>query len=209
MSYVVNNDEFLFELCDGIIGDNYPFPDRMLLHIETIVNRYLLKELCGDNNYNTEFDVFAVEGGTAAMCYIFDSLAANRLLNKGDKIALMTPIFTPYLEIPHLPEYDFDVIRIHANELDENNNVKSFSEKSDNHSKRINAGYMVVNKKVLDYLTEESGMFEKDALEKLSQENQVGAYLHEGFWQCMDYQHEREYLENLIKNNEAPWIKWQ
>ncbi len=116
-----NKDEFLFEICDGIIGDNYPFPDRMLLHIETIVNRYLLKELCGDNNYNNEFDVFAVEGGTAAMCYIFDSLSANKLLNKGDKIALMTPIFTPYLEIPHLPEYNFDVIRIHANELDENN----------------------------------------------------------------------------------------
>lgn len=94
-------------------------------------------------------------------------------------------------------------------ELDENNNVKSFSEKSDSHSKRINAGYMVVNKKVLDYLTEDSGMFEKDALEKLSQENQVGAYIHDGFWQCMDYQHEREYLEKLIKNNEAPWIKWK
>lgn len=42
-----NKDDFLFELCDGIIGDNYPFPDRMLLHIEKIVNNYLLKELCG------------------------------------------------------------------------------------------------------------------------------------------------------------------
>lgn len=115
-------DDFLFEICDGIIGDNYPFPDRMLLHTEKIVNRYLLKELCGDNKYNDNFDVFAVEGGTAAMCYIFDSLAANNLLSKGDTIALMTPIFTPYLEIPHLPDYDFKVIRIHANELDENNN---------------------------------------------------------------------------------------
>ena len=54
------------------------------------------------------------------MCYIFDSLEKNHLLNKGDKIALMTPIFTPYLEIPHLPHYDFDVINIHANEVDEN-----------------------------------------------------------------------------------------
>ncbi|MDV4152551.1 aspartate 4-decarboxylase [Clostridium sp. AL.422] len=116
-----NKDDFLFEICDGIIGDNYPFPDRMLLHIEKIVNRYLLKELCGTNEYNDSFDVFAVEGGTAAMCYIFNSLAVNNLLRKGDTIALMTPIFTPYLEIPHLPEYDFNVIRIHANELDENN----------------------------------------------------------------------------------------
>ena len=117
-----NEDDFLFELSDGIIGDNYPFPDRMLLHIEKIVNKYLLKELCGQEKYNNEYDVFAVEGGTAAMCYIFESLVANKLLNKGDTIALMTPIFTPYLEIPHLPNYNFNVIRIHANEVDENNN---------------------------------------------------------------------------------------
>lgn len=117
-----NEDDFLFELSDGIIGDNYPFPDRMLLHIEKIVNKYLLKELCGQEKYNNDYDVFAVEGGTAAMCYIFESLVANKLLNKGDTIALMTPIFTPYLEIPHLPNYNFNVIRIHANEVDENNN---------------------------------------------------------------------------------------
>lgn len=92
----------------------------MLVHIEKIVNKYLLKELCGNTQFEGNFDVFGVEGGTAAMCYIFDSLEKNHLLNKGDKIALMTPIFTPYLEIPHLPHYDFDVINIHANEVDEN-----------------------------------------------------------------------------------------
>ena len=115
-----NADQWIFELADGIIGDNYPFPDRMLIHIEKIVNNYLLKELCGTSEFNGNFDVFGVEGGTAAMCYIFDSLEKNHLLNKGDKIALMTPIFTPYLEIPHLPHYNFDVINIHANEIDEN-----------------------------------------------------------------------------------------
>ena len=113
-------DEWIFELVDGIIGDNYPVPDRMLVHIEKVVNKYLLKELCGDKKFESNFDVFGVEGGTAAMCYIFDSLAKNNLLNKGDKIALMTPIFTPYLEIPHLPTYNFEVINIHASEVDEN-----------------------------------------------------------------------------------------
>ncbi|MGL5507913.1 MAG: aspartate 4-decarboxylase, partial [Paraclostridium sp.] len=67
-----------------------------------------------------EFDIFAVEGATAAMCYIFDSLMANELLRKGDKIAIMTPIFTPYLEIPHLPRYNFEIIDINADEVDEN-----------------------------------------------------------------------------------------
>ena len=90
----------------------------MLVHIEKIVHDYLLRELCQDKKFENEFDVFAVEGGTAAMCYVFDSLVANSLLNPGDKIALMTPIFTPYLEIPHLPNYNFEVINIHANEVD-------------------------------------------------------------------------------------------
>ena len=113
-----NPDDFLYELCDAIIGDNYPYPDRMLPHIESIVHDYLLKELC----YlppSKKFKLFAVEGATAAMCYIFDSLIANELLRRKDKIAIMTPIFTPYLEIPQLPRYDLESIYIHASEINE------------------------------------------------------------------------------------------
>lgn len=113
-----NPDDFLYELCDAIIGDNYPYPDRMLPHIESIVHDYLLKELC----YlppSKKFKLFAVEGATAAMCYIFDSLIANELLQAKDKIAIMTPIFTPYLEIPQIPRYDLESIYIHASEIDE------------------------------------------------------------------------------------------
>ncbi|HSN65934.1 MAG TPA: aspartate 4-decarboxylase [Fusibacter sp.] len=111
-------DEWVYELVDGIIGDNYPNPDRMLRHIEIVVNDYLLKELCYHRHIKDKFKTFAVEGATAAMCYIFDSLIANNILSKGDKIALMTPIFTPYLEIPHLPRYDFEVVYILADEVD-------------------------------------------------------------------------------------------
>ncbi|MDU1308094.1 MAG: aspartate 4-decarboxylase [Clostridium perfringens] len=113
-----NPDDFLYELCDASIGDNYPYPDRMLPHIESIVHDYLLKELC----YlppSKKFKLFAVEGATAAMCYIFDSLIANELLQRKDKIAIMTPIFTPYLEIPQLPRYDLESIYIHASEINE------------------------------------------------------------------------------------------
>lgn len=115
-----NEDEFVHELADGIIGDNYPFPDRMLPHIEKIVHDYLIQEMKYDTDLGGDINVFAVEGATAAMCYIFDSLMANELLRKGDKIAIMTPIFTPYLEIPHLPRYNFEVININADEVDEN-----------------------------------------------------------------------------------------
>ena len=114
-----NPDDFLHELTDAIIGDNYPFPDRMLIHIEKIVKEYLKREMRYDIHKGGDFNVFAVEGATAAMCYIFDSLIANNLLLKGDKIAIMTPVFTPYLEIPHLPRYEFEVEYINSNSVDE------------------------------------------------------------------------------------------
>jgi aspartate 4-decarboxylase len=91
-----NADAFVHELVDSIIGDQYPSPDRMLIHAERVVHEYLSKEMCGGKLPDGKFDIFAVEGGTAAMCYIFDSLIVNRLLHRGDKVALAVPMFTPY-----------------------------------------------------------------------------------------------------------------
>ena len=71
----------------------------------SIVREYLQWAMCGDPRPDGTFDLYAVEGGTAAMCYLFKSLKANRLLNHGDTIAMVTPIFTPYLEMPHLEDY--------------------------------------------------------------------------------------------------------
>ena len=99
---------------NSIIGDNYPVPDRMLVHNERIVQEYLAWAMCGQPQPAGKFDLYAVEGGTAAMCYIFKSLKANRLLHPGDTIALGTPIFTPYLEMTHLEDYDLKVVHVRA-----------------------------------------------------------------------------------------------
>src|SRR6478735_8160418 len=107
-------DAFVHELVDSIIGDNYPVPDRMLVHNERITHEYLMWAMCGEPRPAGKFDLYAVEGGTAAMCYIFKSLKANRLLFPGDTIALGTPIFTPYLEMTHLEDYDLKVVNIAA-----------------------------------------------------------------------------------------------
>ena len=111
-------DSWVFELVDAIIGDNYPVPDRMLIHIEQVVKDYVIKEMGGNPETSTH-QLYAVEGGTAAMCYIFDSLIANRILSPGDKIALFVPIFTPYVEIANLPRYHFDIVKIYASEISE------------------------------------------------------------------------------------------
>ncbi|OIV37930.1 aspartate 4-decarboxylase [Mangrovactinospora gilvigrisea] len=109
----LDRDTLLHELADGITGDNYPVPDRILTCTEKIVGGYLADEMYGGKPPRG-LQLFATEGGTAAMCYIFDSLMKNGVLHKGDRIALMTPIFTPYIEIPELDTYGFDVVYVQA-----------------------------------------------------------------------------------------------
>jgi len=107
-------DTFAHELAEGIIGCMYPVPDRMLRCTERIVHEFLAQELCAGKPPAGRYDIFAVEGGTAAMCYIFDSLMLNFLLHRGDTIALGIPTFTPYLEVPHFDRYAFKVVNIDA-----------------------------------------------------------------------------------------------
>ncbi|MGW0548205.1 bifunctional aspartate transaminase/aspartate 4-decarboxylase [Streptomyces altiplanensis] len=110
-----DKDAFVHELTDSITADNYPVPDRMLTHAEKVVRAYLADELFdGRPPGNNRLSLFATEGGTAAMCYVFDSLMKNGLLEKGDRIALMVPVFTPYIEIPELDTYEFDVVHVSA-----------------------------------------------------------------------------------------------
>lgn len=112
-----NADDWVHELAEGVMGDQYPVPDRMLLHPEAIVHDYLVKEMCNNEPPKGKYKLFAVEGGTAAMCYIFDSLMQNFFVKKGDTIALMVPTFTPYIEIPELGRYEFNVVNINASTL--------------------------------------------------------------------------------------------
>jgi aspartate 4-decarboxylase len=105
-------DAFVHELTDAVVGDNYPEPDRMLCHAERVAQAYLAKTMCDGKPPAGTLDLFAVEGGTAAMCYVFRTLVENRLLRRGDVIALGSPIFTPYIELPRLEDYAFATVEI-------------------------------------------------------------------------------------------------
>jgi aspartate 4-decarboxylase len=123
LEYCVNTlgfdaDAFVHELTDAVVGDNYPEPDRMLVHAEQVVHRYLVKTMCDDRPPTGSFDLFATEGGTAAMCYVFRTLVENRLLRRGDVIALGTPIFTPYIELAHLDDFHFASLEIAQDQRD-------------------------------------------------------------------------------------------
>ncbi|MED7787750.1 bifunctional aspartate transaminase/aspartate 4-decarboxylase [Francisella sp. 19X1-34] len=110
----INKENLLYEMVGAFLGCNYPYPPRMLPIMENIVMHYLRDELYQATDTPLEFDIFATEGGTAAMTYIFQSLKINGLLKQGDKVAIITPIFSPYLEIPQLPEYNNEIVHIHA-----------------------------------------------------------------------------------------------
>ncbi|MBW2970057.1 bifunctional aspartate transaminase/aspartate 4-decarboxylase, partial [Candidatus Woesearchaeota archaeon] len=105
-------DDFVFDLVDAVLGDFYPSPPRILNGVDKVVNAYLCEIL----NVKGSFDLFATEGATAAMVYVFASLKENRVLRKGDSIAIMTPIFSPYLEIPALADYNLVEVYVKGDE---------------------------------------------------------------------------------------------
>ncbi|WP_455915927.1 bifunctional aspartate transaminase/aspartate 4-decarboxylase [Pantoea agglomerans] len=110
----LNAGDFIYEMCEAILGCNYPVPDRMLKMSEEIIGKYIHTEMIGTYPFVGKFDMYALEGGTAAMTYLFASLKANHVINEGDTIALGMPIFTPYIEIPELSDYNLKTIHIDA-----------------------------------------------------------------------------------------------
>ncbi len=86
----------------------------MLRVSETIIKEYVLREMGVQGMQKRDLDLFAVEGGTAAMAYIFNSLKENKIIKNGDRIAIGSPIFTPYLEIPKLNDYQLEEVLIEA-----------------------------------------------------------------------------------------------
>ena len=88
------------------------------------------------------------------------------------------------------------------------NAVKSFREKNLNDSASINAGFMVLNKEIFDYIEGDNTVFEKEPLEKLAEQGELMSYNHTGFWQCMDNIREKELLDKLYSEKKAPWVKW-
>jgi aspartate 4-decarboxylase len=109
-------DLLVGEWVDAVLGDHYPLPVRMLAHAEALVRAHLVAELFAGDAASGDYDLFAVEGASAGIAYVFQSLVHSRLLAPGERIALGVPIFTPYLEVPRLPEYRFDVVEIAQDE---------------------------------------------------------------------------------------------
>lgn len=92
--------------------------------------------------------------------------------------------------------------------ITERGSVKSFREKQLNDGVSINAGFMVLEPKVFEYLENDRTVFETAPLERLANDGQLMSYRHTGFWKCMDTYWEKESLEEMWKIGAAPWKVW-
>lgn len=88
------------------------------------------------------------------------------------------------------------------------NAVHSFREKSSTDGAPINAGYMVLNPSVFDYIHDDQCVFEKDVLPAIARQGELMSYIHKGFWQCMDTKREKDILEQMWDQGRAPWKVW-
>ncbi len=93
--------------------------------------------------------------------------------------------------------------------MGEGNSISSFREKKDSDGNPINGGFMVLDPKVIDYIDGDDTVFEKSPLERLADEGQLMAFKHDGFWQCMDMQKDKDNLEKIWYGGQAPWKNWE
>ena len=91
----------------------------------------------------------------------------------------------------------------------EGSKITSFHEKNEEDGSRINAGYMVLEPEIFDYIKDDSTVFEKDVLERLAADGQLMGYRYDGYWQCMDTKREKDRLEDLWARGRAPWKTWE
>jgi aspartate 4-decarboxylase len=108
-------DDMIYNLITSSYGCFYPTPPKLQPHVEFIIKDYmhrLIFENSDSNEKAEDYDFFATEGAAAGILYAFNTLHINGLLKKGDTIAIITPIFSPYLEMPKLKCYDLNIIEL-------------------------------------------------------------------------------------------------
>ena len=94
-------------------------------------------------------------------------------------------------------------------EVSQEGSVTAFREKSGLDGDLINIGFMVLEPEIMKYIEGKDSILEKNVLPKLAAIGQLNAYIHHGFWQCMDTMREKEILDNLCKSKDYPWKIWR
>lgn len=93
--------------------------------------------------------------------------------------------------------------------IEEDNTISSSREKQNDDGSKVNAGFMVLEPKIFDFIEGDSTVFEKEPLESLAKIGELDAYYHNGFWKPMDTLREKQQLEEMWDNGTAPWKIWE
>lgn len=94
-------------------------------------------------------------------------------------------------------------------DIKDSNEITSFREKNHEDSSLINGGYMVLEPEIFNYIKDDSTVFEREPLENLAKEGNLVAFKHNGFWKCMDTLRDKNQLEEMWSEGQAPWKVWK
>lgn len=188
-NYFIHTSDITFDFSKGneiVIHNQHSEPWKVTvvdtgLHTMTGGRVKRVKDYIGDETF------FLTYGDGVSDVNISETLAFHR---KHGKLATITTI---------QPEGRFGYIDLNRDQ------VVSFREKSEHDTGWINAGFMVLEPRVLDYIDGDASVFEREPMERIASEGQMMCYKHTGFWQCMDTLRDKEKLEKLWAGGNAPW----
>ena len=143
------------------------------------------------SDYVKDDEAFCLTYGDGVSNVDISSLIKHH--KKHNKLATLTAVFSPG--------------RFGALEIS-NGQVNTFKEKPRGDGGRINGGFFVLSPKVIDLIKDDTTFWEHEPMESLAQNGQMNAYNHDDFWQPMDTLRDKNYLEDLWSNAQAPWRVW-
>lgn len=192
-NYFLHNSDVTFDFSskDSItVHSNYSEPWKVTV-VDTGLDTMTGGRLKKVKNYIND-ETFFLTYGDGVSNVDLNELLTFHLSKK--KLLTMTSI---------QPEGRFGIL-----DIDNNDVVKSFREKSKEDVGWINGGYMVVEPRFIDYIESDSTVLEKTPFETISKINELVTYRHHGYWQCMDTLRDKQKLESLWNSNLAPWKVW-
>lgn len=192
--YYLYNGDVTFDFADGnkmIVHNNVSEPWKVTL-VDTGLDTMTGGRVKRIQKYVGEGETFLLTYGDAVSNVDIDKLVKFHQENK--RIATITAVNIGQ--------------RFGVLEINEDNVIETFREKVKDDGNRINAGYMVFEPEIFNYLDGDNTVLEKEPLERLASIKQLAAYKHNGFWQCMDTKREKEKLEELWELKQAPWKIW-
>ncbi len=192
--YYIHNSDITFDFTQGgkmIVHNEFTEPWKVTV-IDTGLDTMTGGRVKRIQKYVGDEPFFLTYGDGVCDINIADLLKFHK---SHGKIATLTAYVT---------EQRFGILSI-----DGESSITSFREKSSLDGARINAGYMVLQPEIFNYIQGDTTVFEKEPLEALTREGQLKAYLFDGFWQCMDTKREMDKLNELWESGKAPWKTWE